>query len=123
MATGTNGDDKGKEVLLPADELAAIYDDDTKLLYLYASGKYPTPALTSFNRRLLLGGLKYAFEGSYTNGKESVTAEEQHFAEKFPINLNDDKFRPKTVTIVISGGPGIAPQNKEVDIVYVPVPQ
>lgn len=124
MATATTSDNnEGKTVLLPAIDLVAIYDIDTMLVYLYASGKYPTPTLTSFSRRPWPVGLKIVFEGFYLDESTSNLADEQRFAEKFAFTLNN-KFNPTVVLIVVAGNePGTEGVTKKVLIMSVPLLQ
>jgi hypothetical protein len=117
MATTT--DDKGEVKLLPANDLAAIYDTNTHILYLYARGTYVTPALTSFARQTWIGGRKFAFEGFYTHspGPDDKPTENQ-FAEDFHIEVPESL---KDVIIVTADPKGGKIENR-VRILRVPVP-
>jgi hypothetical protein len=111
MATLT--DNKGKVELLPADDLVVIYDSETNSLYLYARGIYVTPALTTFARKTWFGGLKFAFEGFYTDSPDPADKPkptEHQFVEKFHIKPIGNE-----VTIITKNWP----DGKEVPVAYV----
>jgi hypothetical protein len=121
MATPADGDVKGETKFLPADDLAAIYDTGTKMLYMYARGKYVKPAVTSFVRQPFPGGLKFFFQGFYPGEESEGTApEEYQFAEGFAIDLTGPHFHPK-VAFVLTEDPAIQPTR--VDILYLPIIQ
>jgi hypothetical protein len=113
--------DNVKTVLLPADTLAAIYDRESKTLYLYAKGKFSKQTLIYFKRDdRFVGGLKFFFEGNEVS-EQSNTEDEQQFAEKFDISLDDDHFHNTSLIVTVSGGHGIAPVDKTVEILKVPI--
>lgn len=110
-----------KTVLLPADTLAAVYDTESKTLYLYAKGKFPNQSLIKFKRdEEFVGGLKYFFEGVEVS-HQSDTEDEHQFAQKFDISLDDEHFHNTSLVVTVSGGHGIAPQDKTVEILKVPI--
>jgi hypothetical protein len=114
MATST--DNKGTAELLPADDLAAIYDTNTQILYLYARGTYAKPALTSFVREFWLGALKFAFKGFYTDSPgptDKPKPTEQQFAEEFHIKLPE-----RSADIIIATAE--SKDGKKVPILLVP---
>jgi hypothetical protein len=114
--------DSGKAVALPADTLSAIYDHETKFLYLYASGKYPQPALTAFKRETWLGGLKFTFEGYYPDDVKPETAGVNNYAQKLAFDFGQPGFNKDSVLIVVAGEhEGTENQTKKVPIVVVPV--
>lgn len=111
------------DVILPANKLAAIYDIDTKLLYLYASGHYPSTTLLTFKRdEKFVGGLRYIFEGLFAQDNDTAENVDKEFAEKFEINM-DEHFNYDTVIITVSGGHGREAIDKEVKILKVPMYQ
>ena len=107
--------------LLPADEVGAIYDRDSKALYLYAQGKYTTPTLAVFHRLPWVGQLKYAFEGYYTDDKDESLEGEHAFGEKIAIDLSGEHPIATEVLFVVAGEkPGTAPVTKVAKIAVVP---
>ncbi|OAP64265.1 hypothetical protein AYL99_00237 [Fonsecaea erecta] len=104
MSTTTT-DDKASPRPLPADCLAAIFDRDTSYLYLYAQGKYETPALTSFVELPWIGARKFEFQGLYLIGSEGGTPTEHQYAQKFPAG-STPHFPLKSVLIVVADGEG-----------------
>jgi hypothetical protein len=113
----TSADNKGKDELLPTDDLAAIYDTNTQILYLYARGTYVTPALTSFVREFWIGALKFAFKGFYTDSPDPTDKPkptEHQFVEEFHIKLPE-----RSADIIIATEE--SPDGKKVPIL--PVPQ
>jgi hypothetical protein len=115
MATTTDDKELRRE-LLPADDLVAIYDDNTSTLYLYARGTYVTPTLTAFIRERWFGTPKYGFYGFYPASSDLADKPkptEHQFAEKFYI-----KPRPDEVIIVTKNWP--EPEGKPIKVVPVP---
>ncbi|EXJ85213.1 hypothetical protein A1O3_05888 [Capronia epimyces CBS 606.96] len=117
-------------VPLPADDLVAIYDTSIKILYLYARGKWHSAKLISFNRLVLEGGLKYAFEafaGDPDTGPIPTEPTENRFAEGLHIDLTSEHFHPEDVLIETreelenTDDPKI--KTNVVPIVYIPIIQ
>lgn len=116
MTTAT--DDKGVNKRLPADDVAAIYDTETRYLYLYARGTWTPPSLIKFVPQFMPPfNQVYALEGWYTEkGGPVIEPSEHQFAERFGPMTLPPWF--KTVTILTANSP---PQ-VTVDILHVPVP-
>ena len=115
MATTT--DDKAlRPELLPADDLVAIYDNDTGALYLYARGIYVTPILTKFIPEFPSSPPKYAFEGFYrpiSDLADRPIPTEHQFAEKFYIRPPPDE-----VIFITKNWP--EPEGKHIKVAHVP---
>ena len=114
MAT-RDDDKKPHEEFLPTDERIAIYDTQTKTLYLYARGKFPRPTLISFilEHFVMPPRLVYDFKGFYVDGEGK--SEEIAFAQKFAVESDP------SVVFFRTGDKGSQPI--EVKVLSIPIIQ
>lgn len=114
----TAADDEGVAKRLATDDLAAIYDTETRYLYLYARGTWAPPSQIKFVPLFMPPfNQVFALEGYYDEkGGPVIKPSEHQFVERFgPMNL-PPWF--KGVTIITAN----SPPEVQVSITHVPVP-
>ena len=109
----------GKTILLPATRLAAIYDKQTKKLYLYAVGRFPKTANIKFRHdEHIQGGWSSFFEG-YVIGELDDEEEENEFVERKDIIMDSPYFHASSVGVTVAGAPGEGPRHERVQVLKV----
>lgn len=97
---------------IPAKEVAAVYDNDSQLLYLWATGNFSSPILAKFQRdEEWVGGLKFNLIATFVPGKLGPEAE-GYVADKFEM-IQSEHFPNNVVLVEAANG------RREVPVVVV----